>query len=125
MLMPFDISKVKFHEKYINAVWECIKREGELNSLYIDNEFFLEFGDSSAIHIVYLGVCDLCILMEPENDGWTATRVCVDRTEGNESIYSDMTFLFTIPNTMADDPAVFNQDKELCRWMERAKVYKD
>ncbi len=119
--MPFDINKVRYKEKYMAAIIDVIRQNDELDSFKIDDSFELEFGDTKAIHIIYFGAGDLNILMEPENDGWTATAVHITRMDGwREKLEEEgYKFLFNIPNVIYGEKDI---PEENIVWSKKAAV---
>lgn len=83
---PFDLSSVRNSDAYLRAIMQLISDNGDIPSLEIDGAFYLEFGDKDASHILYLGVCDLPIFLEPEGVDWKATRVYLANFEGHDKI---------------------------------------
>ena len=118
--MPFDIGKVRFPEKYISGLLEVIKNEDELRSFEIDQALYLEFGNYSGIHIIYFGICDLYILMEPEKDNWNSSKVYVARMAGERERFDEdgFKFLFRTANSCYGEP----NDIDI-EWSEYAYVY--
>lgn len=117
--LPFDIKGVKHSDKYVNAFNLATTGRVDDYSVSLDNEVILEFGSEKAVHILYYGICDLSILMQPNNDGWTATEVYISRFESDNDLHKDRELLFLIPNMMANE----NISDDLIP-LERSKVYK-
>lgn len=91
------VSITKNTEAYIKALMEEVLKEEGFESLkQYGDHVYLDWGDGNSSHILYFGVLDLPILMEPENNGWKATRVHIDRLEKvgePTALYKNMTFL--------------------------------
>lgn len=120
--MLFNLSEIRFKEQYMNALFSVVGQEIAIKE---NDQFSLEFGTPTAIHILALNKADLHVLMEPENDGWTATRVYLDRVisdKGSNAAYNDMTFLFNIPNSFYGQKP-FVADGIEYRWAKYARVY--
>ena len=125
--LPFDQRKMKDGMKHFLAIMDLITKEDELSSLPIDNEFSLEFGDPSSIHILCFGICDLYMLMQPENDGWSAERVFLSRCAVSKQRLNEsgMTFLLKCPNTMYGYQSVYMDDDAPIIWDKDAYVYSE
>lgn len=120
--MLLNISEIRFKEQYMDALFSVVGQEITLKD---DDQFSLEFGTPTAIHILSLNTDVLHVLMEPENDGWTATKVYIDRVtsdKGSNTAYNDMTLLFNIPNSMYGQKTYVEDGIEY-RWTKYAKVY--
>ncbi len=118
--MPFNFKKVRLREKYLVALLAVIEEEFELDNSQINEEFYLEFGDHSGIHILYFSIGDLYILMEPENDNWKSSKAYVARMVGDKERFEEngFKFLFRIANSCYGEP----NDIDL-EWSEYAYVY--
>lgn len=104
------------------ALFSVVEQETAIKD---NDRFSLEFGSPAAIHILSLNTDVLHVLMEPENDGWTATKVYLDRVvrdKESNTAYNDMTFLFNIPNSLYGQQP-FVVDGVEYRWAKYAKVY--
>lgn len=120
--MLFNISEVRFKEEYMEALFSIVGQETTLKN---NDQFSLEFGTPSTIHIVSFTGNNLYVLMEPENDGWTATKVYLDRftsDKGPNAAYKDMTFLFNIPNSFYGQKPLVDHGIEY-QWAKYARVY--
>lgn len=121
--LPVKITKNQ--EAYIKALLDAVLEEESMQTFKKHgNHVDLEFGDSDTSHILYFGILDLPILMEPNTNGWTAKRVYIDRIEGDNEVnaFSEMEFLFQYPNPMRNEKP-FNQDGISFSWRQFAKVY--
>ena len=125
--LPFDHRKIKDTSKHFKAVMDLITKEDELSSLPIDNQLSLEFGDPSSIHILCFGICDLHMLMQPENDGWSAERVFLSRCAVSKQRLkeSGMTFLFKFPSTTYGEDPIFMDGHDPIIWDKDAYVYSE
>lgn len=99
--LPFK--DMRFPDVYLKNILKIMGDAGDLDYLEIDGNFSLEFCDKNTTHILYHGYTDTAILFEPESNGWTVTRVYLDRITSDQDsniAFKNMEFLFKIPNIL-------------------------
>ncbi len=102
VILPFNT--IRFHEVYLKNILRIMVDEGEQDYLTEGCPFYLVFGDETVTHIIYHGYTDIYMLMEPERDGWTATRVYLDVAQSSKDSgheFDHMDFRLKIPNPCA------------------------
>ncbi len=117
--MPFNIKAIQHRESYFNELFSVLNKEATVSN---GDEFELLFGSTETTHIIYYCYEDVSILMQPENNGWTATSVWSAGMDGSEKIAekTNMPFLFKFKNPYFGDKQYFDDD---FRWSEYMKVY--
>lgn len=95
-IMPFKPSELKFPEAYVEVLLGVIKRENPINEM---DEFLLEFGTPSTMHIMCYRPGPLYVQMEPQKNGWSGNLIWVGDYEGAAEDAEDdqMVFQFKFP----------------------------
>lgn len=125
IMLPFK--PMRFRDTYLKNIIRIMANEGDQDYLTEDCPFYLIFGDETVTHIIYHGYTDIYILMEPEKDGWTATRVYVDITQSSAETgheFDDLEFRLKIPNPCFGMPSFTDEGVDFW-YPEFAAVYKE
>ena len=93
----FNPLKIKHPEKYWSAFFKVFNAEATPSN---GDQIEILFGSTDTTHIVYYCYEDVYVLMQPENDGWTATSVWAAGFEGADEIAAktNTPFLFKFKN---------------------------